>query len=98
MKILFDRVRGMLEKHPHLRDNDNALLSNIWWNDSDSESKEEFLKELSTGNLVAPESITRARRKVQEQHPELRGKKYNERIKRQEEVKQQLRDYGTNEI
>jgi hypothetical protein len=43
-----------------------------------------------TGGFTSPDSITRARRQVQEQYPQFRGKKYKERQARQEEVKKEL--------
>ena len=37
-----------------------------------------------------PSAIMRARRKVQEEHPETRGEVYKERHKQQEQVKEDL--------
>ena len=94
MKLIFERVKKMLEDNPHLRDSDNKLIANIWFNDSQQKTKMGFLQELADGKLTTPESITRARRKVQEECPELRGKKYRERQDEQDNVKQQLREWN----
>lgn len=75
---LYDLVKELLTKYPELRDSDKKLLWNVWGkkghlsvNDfgNTAITKESFLKSVSA------ESITRARRKVQEQHPELRASK-----------------------
>jgi len=79
-------VKKYLEMDEKLRDSDNKLVCRIWnnflW------EKEINCKELSayallclvaTDELPSFESISRARRKIQEQHPELRGKNYKQR-------------------
>lgn len=90
MKHLEDRVRVLLEKHPHLRDNDDALIANLWWRSTDKKLTFDFLQELSIGKLPSSESIVRLRRKVQSEYPELRGAKYLERINKQKKVKKDL--------
>jgi len=83
---------------PEARDKDNVLLSELWkaefyicgWDIGDF-SAEQFLRLLVVDDLSKPEGITRCRRKLQELHPELRGKAWKERHKHQEEVKAQLK-------
>lgn len=100
MKIKFEQVKAVLESMPDARDNDNLLMAVIWekqvaqkgfqiaamtaWN---------LMKMMVDGHLSSTESITRARRKVQELHPELRGANYNKRQGNQADVKKQL-GYG----
>ena len=94
-----DRVREALINHPHLRDDDNRLLANIWY----SELKEmkfnvlkntmEFLKILSEGKLSNAESVRRCRAKLQELEPGLRGEMYEERHKEKKEVQDDLRNF-----
>jgi hypothetical protein len=48
-----------------------------------------------TNQLTPAESITRASRKLQEQRPELRGRKYAERHAMAEEVRSEIREMKT---
>jgi len=97
MKIQFNQVKNVLEQYEDARDNDNLLMAIIW----DAQVKRlgqnivtmnawNFLKLHSDGKLASTESVTRARRKVQELHPELRGKNYAKRQGNQKDVKRQL--------
>lgn len=83
-----DRVQSLLEKHPRLRDDDNKLVANFWFNEV-GETKD-FLKNYAAGNITPADSITRARRKLQELHPHLRGEKYNERHKEEKKVRKSI--------
>ena len=81
MKIK-DKVKYWLEKYSYLRDDDNRLCANIW-NDEvlrftyqDSPSYRDFLRLYSAGKLTPATSIRRARAKIQEENPSLRGEKY----------------------
>lgn len=84
-------VTHFLTIRPELRDDDNRLMANIWA----SELKDtgihdmgawDFLTIFSKGLLTSPESIRRARQKVQEESPHLRGKSYKERHQKAKEV------------
>ena len=82
-----DKVRYWLTKFDHLKDNDNKLCANIWneelkkyimFKDSFRNSTvRDFLRLYSLGKLTSAPSIKRARAKLQEEEPELRGEKYN---------------------
>ena len=92
-----DRVKTLLKNNPHLRDDDNKLIANIWWgylkkiNSNVNEiSAVKFLALFSDGKLPNPQSIRRVRRKFQEEMPELRGEKWKLRHKEQENVKKEL--------
>jgi len=95
-----DIIFELLLLEPELRDNDNKLLSALWeeefdimcW-DIDFFSAEEFLEVLANGDLSKPEAVTRCRRKLQEQNPEIRGKKYIERHQHQTEVVKQINNF-----
>jgi len=50
----------------------------------------EFLEVMVNGNLPSPDTITRARRKIQEKHPELRGVKYEEKQKFEKQVRENI--------
>ena len=76
-----DKVKYWLEKHPYLRDDDNRLFANIW--DSELEKfgierdvRKHILILIAQGKLTSAPSIKRARAKLQEEDPKLRGQKY----------------------
>ena len=86
----YDKVKWFLENIPFTRDSDMRLIS-IWWRNEATKQgldKGEFLKDFSEGKYTTPEAITRARRKIQEKYPLLRGKTYNKR----QQLKEQVRD------
>ena len=76
-------VRNILEKDERAKDNDELLCASVWYKQAECEANDmtavQFLKKMANGNLHKPESITRCRRKLQELHLNLRGKKYEER-------------------
>lgn len=80
-----DVVHELLIQRPQTRDCDRKLMAYVW-------SKElggmytlanisgfDFLKYFADGKLSSPESIRRARQKIQEENPNLRGDTYVER-------------------
>ncbi len=76
------KVQYWLEKYSHLKDNDNALCANIWndeikkYIEMKKSSVKDFLRLYSLGQLTSAPSIKRARAKLQEENPSLRGEKY----------------------
>jgi hypothetical protein len=90
IKNIQEQVQVMLENYPKLRDNDNRLfMSLILMLDKElkDQSVKEFTKKFITGRYPAMESVTRARRKVQEEFPHLRGESYINRQLNAENVK-----------
>jgi hypothetical protein len=87
-----DLVKFILERSPESRDNDNILLWIVWKKEYPIIEKdvEAFKMLFITKKLPSMESITRARRKLQELHPELRGLKYDKRQNNQKIYKQDL--------
>lgn len=77
----YDRVKELLVRNPKLRDSDKQLIWEIWFGEREMimVSKFDFMK------LESAESITRARRKVQEIHPELRA---SEEVQKEREWKE----------
>ena len=80
------------------RNNDNKLIAIVWHKlleKVDIDSKEisgwTLLTHLGKGDLPTPESITRCRRKLQEEIPALRGTTWEKRHKKQDAVKQELK-------
>ena len=94
------KVMENLKTYENMRDSDLELLSQMWageivsyGHNPDKISAFDFLKNLADGKFSSPESIVRVRRKLQEQHPELRGKKWEQRHRAQEVVKEELRNF-----
>jgi len=87
----------LLTIKPELRDNDQRLVSNVISQflilkklDANNMTAWKLLMMYADGELPAADYITRVRRKVQEETPELRGKKYQQRHKKAEQVKNNL--------
>lgn len=66
---LYDLVRSLLERYPNLRDSDKYLIWAIWSERGYCQNRNLSFQDYMRAPV--PESITRARRKVQEDHPEL---------------------------
>ena len=88
---LYDRVKKILQSYPQTRDSDNKLVAIIWGEDTIKETRN-ILVLLADEQLASFESIGRARRKVQELCPTLRGSRYHARQELQVEVKKDLRE------
>ena len=87
-----NRIEKWLRDHPHLRDNDERLIGCIWHQDLkdkdidlDQISGTDLIKLMIEGKLTNPKSIGRARRKLQQEHPSLRGKAYKKRKEDQQD-------------
>ena len=99
VKLLKTRTRviDLLKEHPHLRDNDERLIANIWRQDLmivgvdiKQLSAMHLLKRFAEGQLTNPESVRRTRQKIQQHNIELRGNTFVERGNRQEEIVNEL--------
>jgi hypothetical protein len=95
IKKLEPQVELMLRQYPELRDNDNRLYVNLIIQldavlRHPDTSANYLLSNLAHGNYPAFESVTRARRKVQEKFEELRGDKYNKRKDKEQEVRTEI--------
>ena len=89
-------IRALLEKSPHLKDDDKKLIATIWWHELrelgiDPEPFRRLLDLFVDGSLSNPESIRRTRQKLQQEYPGLRGEIYKKRHQHQEQVKEELR-------
>lgn len=93
-----ERVIKLLKDKPHLRDDDQKLMANIWFQDllnSNIDVKNitgyELLEIFSKNDIMSsPESIYRARRKTQEEDASLRGTNWKSRHKNEEKIKKEL--------
>ena len=91
-----DTVKTLLEIREELRDDDTHLITSIWMLKYPNVSEVSFLDfviDLRVKKLINPESIRRCRQKLQQEYPELRGKKYNDRLANQDNVKEQLKNF-----
>tara|TARA_R100001530_G_scaffold72107_1_gene50999 strand:+ start:245 stop:553 length:309 start_codon:yes stop_codon:yes gene_type:complete len=76
-------VKELLINKPHLRDNDNMLICAYWWRElkrrkinPEEKNGLEFMQMFANNKLTNLKTIERMRRKLQQEHPELRGKLY----------------------
>ena len=86
-------VKGLLEALEVTRDSDDKLVSLIWGYElgvSTKYTKQETLVALFEGALSSYSSISRARRLVQAEFPELRGKSYKGRQEAEVEVRENI--------
>jgi hypothetical protein len=93
VKELRDWVKLKLTMYPKLRDSNERLyynyLSDLGYNMDTSIKK--FLKDMECRNIPYIDSFGRASRKVQEEHPHLRGKLWGKRKKKMKDVKQEIK-------
>lgn len=100
----FNQVKSLIEKFPLLADDDSRLVVNQWINEITSAglnintmSATDLLTMIKNEELSAFDSISRARRLVEELHPTLRGKSYNDRQKhKQDEAKSDIKNLKEN--
>ena len=96
MKILKHNeiVKEILIRFPKTRDCDKKLIARFWsWEKRKKNITGDFLEEFYKGKFANSETIRRCRQKIQENHPELRGKNYKIRQgKEQEETRSEMRN------
>jgi len=76
-------ITELLTEQPHTRDLDIALINLVW---ADDLSKNKM--------LTSTESITRCRRKIQQENPSLRGKYYKKRQAHQKNIQEELKNWN----
>lgn len=91
-----DKVKSMLIKSPHLRDDDNKLIANFYFHESEADLRTQtaidFLFDFSIGKYTNPESIRRCRQKIQEENPELRGESWERKQNLGHETKRKINE------
>jgi len=99
-KGLQEVVKTFLENREDLRDSDPKLIANVWRKEIETlAQKKGALEGMSAFDFMAyylvPEkissadTITRARRKIQQDNEHLRGKNYKERQAQEKEFRKQ---------
>jgi hypothetical protein len=90
---IYDIVKDILEKSPACRDSDKRLIWNVWNRKTLVQINRDDLRQsrilfMDYMNAPSSESITRARRKIQELHPELQSSEAVRKMKdKKEETK-----------
>ena len=95
---LLDQVTTLLTKKSHLRDSDRRLICNIWWKAAPHPELlmfEDFIKLYIDGKIPESDSITRCRRKVQEEKEELRGKSWDRRHGLEKIIQEEIKEIGS---
>lgn len=93
---MMNKVEVLLRAEPKYRDNDCALWSRVVTNHLGGIGRlqemtaYELLKMVTAHQLPSYESISRVRRKLQEEFPELRGEGYKKRQDKTKVVKKEL--------
>lgn len=86
-----ETVRNVLIRHPETRDNDRILVLKVWAIQNpnlraDTYTFIAFSRDMVSGRYADFESIRRARQKLQEEVPQLRGQYYHNRKNTAREV------------
>ena len=86
-------VLQVLREEEETRDDDNLLCASLWARQGAKNSLKfgEFCIMLCDGRFANPETVGRARRKIQETQIDLRGKFYNERHNAELEFRNQIK-------
>ena len=93
IKDRYEWVKDKLTKFPKLRDSNERLYYNYLLDIGYDVNKsfKEILKDMENRSIPYIDSFGRASRKVQENHPHLRGRLYKKRKRKEEEVKDEIR-------
>ena len=100
IKAVAPVVKQILSDYPATRDNDHLLCLKFWakqnpkLRESDS-SFWDFAEDFKNGKYKSIKSITRSRRILQAQHPELRGKNYKGKQKMAKDTRQNIHTVRT---
>ena len=96
MLNILPSVKRLLTQVPRLRDSDEKLMATVWFKHIGEDKVNNLtainlLQKLADRELPSYESISRCRRKIQEEIPELRGEKWKERHDAEEAVKAEIK-------
>lgn len=87
-------VKIILIEIPETRDCDSLLIHYVWKHELKFHDEQDVLQLLKEKKLHNADSITRARRKLQEKREELRGNKWQSRHKLKYIVKEKIEQYS----
>ena len=103
IKNVKNKVTEILENHTKSRDNDMQLLAIVWNIElggkevSSNMDTFHFFCLLSKKKLSNPVSLWRCRQKIQEENPQLRGKKWKARQEHSKNVVEELRTWDVSD-
>jgi len=92
-------VKNILLEFPETRDNDRLLLLKVWamqepkLRDPNFPFRIGFGVPFVSGKFVDPESVRRARQRIQEELPHLRGEAYKGRQKQADKIRKEFSRY-----
>lgn len=92
---LVNKITRLLTIRKHLRDSDRKLTCNIWWSAVPNPATllfKDFLNLYLEDKVPESDSITRCRRKVQEERKDLRGDSWDKRHGLEKVVKNELKN------
>jgi len=103
IKSTKDKVILLLKTVDKYKDNDKDLVTRYWWDEIKELCENlglnplllkytDFNKFYRDGKITESDIITRARRKAQEENPELRGSKWKERHDEEKLVRDEIND------
>jgi hypothetical protein len=91
--LIVNQVKQRLETSTKMRDDDALLIADIWREELaelGAKSVYDVLNAIARRMVTSPESIRRSRQKLQQEYWYLRGKVYQLRMEKQEEVLKEL--------
>tara|TARA_R100001244_G_scaffold68988_1_gene56483 strand:- start:2796 stop:3092 length:297 start_codon:yes stop_codon:yes gene_type:complete len=86
---LKNRIKQILVNNPKARESNDVLMASVWNKDIGGGHILD-LAVLALSKLTSWDSATRAKRKLQEEHPELRGQSYNLRKAKANKVRKDV--------
>lgn len=91
-KNIYSKVKHILTEDPKARDNDLYLLSKVWDIELAQKNADctDVLPFMETNQLTTPESVRRARQKLQEKYLDFRGRTYNKRHRLEQFVRSDI--------
>lgn len=102
IKQIAKRVESLLRRSKACRDSDQRVIASIWRTELEASGYDIHeisgfrLLEIMVEESILPshESIRRARQKLQEKYPELRGESYKARVEKLEpETRKEIREW-----
>jgi len=88
---LKQEIKRILWEQPKTRDNDRLLTITIWQTEFKEVYGWQFFQAFrDPKNLTSQDTITRMRRLLQQQNPELRGARYMDRMEKETEVRYEV--------
>ena len=98
-QAIYTLVKHLLAETPRYRNNDKLLVARIWWDEMkskginpDKATARDLMNLMVDDRVTKSGSILRARRKVQQHFPNLRGIIRTHRMQKQNKVKEDIRN------